>query len=756
MFGGKGGNSSSATSSGKSADPSVIKGGVLERPGAGHGAPSSSETDGQQTDTGIGTAARNKSSGTEAMQNSDTGREPRGKIISGVLSRDSNKVQTEQAENTRTGPRISTLFKPIENPEKEKPTFDAANNSKTGSNIHTISSGRSQTNPKAETKTSAFSGSGHSLGKRSGASDAPVTNKIVRRIPGFGIIESERPTKEPDGETEQGTRVFYMTRDPMVAPKLGISESGYISDVELPTDSGDSDAGSVKSLSLSETKAKADVKGPSKNLDESDTESCCSESLLNPDGSCDVQSAVEDDSSESCSALVNANKRLGSLTEASSGQPEDTTLNDSGRGASPVDTSSPELGTNPGEIRRADKKLGKSEKRLMMPYFSSDEDETGDILFKVKKSGNGVKSHTNKGAQREGKIVHGVMFYYPSTGSQKSVRYKKSRVFGAAERDRSENSSGSVVARKASWRSEFGATRNQRGLSLDVPEAVTHPLPKKRKLDPGRASPQATPITRNVETALAEKSRTGNSSQTPGSIFGLDMDMSQFSCHKKRTSTIDQAKKLETEAPKKSPSFNLDSLKRPLDSSASSCHPAGRKRFRRTLEYAEGPGSDQASTSKAVDGKASKPSVFQAPSTNAARTFEFPVESNDTVECPACQKKVERAFMSQHLGSCPVLNRGWSVSAEGTNSRNSAQDDFVGMTNCPACQQEIQASKVNDHLNVCPKLDRPVSTEAAMSNDHDMATDMDEHDPVVVCPSCPQRFRYSLLNDHLDSCLPDL
>ena len=637
MFGGKNEMKSGGNGS-KSTNKSTGKSTTLINPGRPDSTPIDSDS-GKENETNS-TMNRPASVGSNAT------------IVRGVLNRPKPSDSDHDVDKPFTKRGISTIFKPIENPKGDNKTstqtwkVDNSVKSTTKPNIHTISSSKSQKND-----TQEFSGTGHVLGNMLSHADdtesstRPDIRTIVRRIPGIGLIRSERPC---DSNTKSST-------DSSI-PKLTEIETKGANSASLFTSDSENDVDDID-LTLDLSKRLEMQKTPDKEsaalMQRSSSQESLSPSLLE----------------EEPKQLSKSDKLHGLESVASRFKNVDF---DSAKPSTSSDESI--AGT-----RRVNSGINSNGKRVYMPYFSSDDDDS-DILFKLRRSGD-IDSPPAKRRNID-KMDRST---YPSVCSKKSIKYKKTRIFGKK----------SFVPTKGN--SSRASNRNQRGFDLgDNSSNETTDDDERNSLasalgntetDTGDGSRSRTPYSDALEisdsNSRPNSSNSGKASSvhmltdsdqsvsllnspdgqeikvespslTPKEALGIDLDMSQFSAHKRTAKYTPPVKKpIPITPPRASSSYaGTPGLKRSSDE-----HGSLRKRFR----------------------------------LNSSEYLDKPKQPSDTTKGESSPEIVTMGSVSQSS----------TGSAFQPYNRTDSQEERDPIVDCPSCVGRFPTSKINDHLDVC-------------------------------------------------------
>ncbi|XP_050517137.1 uncharacterized protein LOC126891848 [Diabrotica virgifera virgifera] len=83
---------------------------------------------------------------------------------------------------------------------------------------------------------------------------------------------------------------------------------------------------------------------------------------------------------------------------------------------------------------------------------------------------------------------------------------------------------------------------------------------------------------------------------------------------------------------------------------------------------------------------------FEASSSNTE-----PSGSKDTVQCLACNKKIIKSELDEHLENCMSLSQIFDDENEPVEEETEAKDLF----NCPSCMKLFSELEMNDHIDVC-------------------------------------------------------
>ena len=579
-------------------------------------------------------------------------------IVGGVLNRTKTTDSGPDDDKPFAKRGISTLFKPIENPKGDNKsstqTWKVDNSVKATvkPNIHTISSSKSQKND-----TQEFSGTGRVLGNKlsrpedADSSTRPDFRTIVRRIPGIGLIRSERPC-------DSNTKTFNSTDT--VMSKLTEIETNGSNSASLFTSDSENDLGDID-LTLDLSKRLEIQRTPNKEsavlVRSSNSQESLSPSLLD-----EVPKQLSKSNKLSPSHGINSTATRLKNVDLDNAKP-----------SSSSDESI--AGT-----KRVNSSINSNGKRVYLPYFSSDDDDS-DILFRLKRSGD---SDSPPAKRRNIDQAH--RSTYPSVCSKKSIKYKKTRIFGKK----------SLAPTKGS-NSSRASNRNQRGFDLDDNSSNETTDDEERnslgsvlgntERDTRDSSRSKTPYSDILEISDSNsRPNSSNSdkassvhimtvsdqsvsllnspdgqgikvespSRTPKEALGIDLDMSQFSAHKRTPKyTTPVQKPIPITPPRPSSSYaGTPGLKRSSDE-----HGILRKRFR----------------------------------LNSSEYIDRPNQSSDTTKRDSSPEIVTVASNSQSS----------TGSAFQPYNRTDSQEEQDPIVDCPSCVGRFRTSEINDHLDVC-------------------------------------------------------
>ena len=253
------------------------------------------------------------------------------------------------------------------------------------------------------------------------SSARPDFGTIVRRIPGIGLIRSERPC-------DSNTKTFNST-DTVMSKLIEIETNGSNS-ASLFTSDSENDVDDIN-LTLDLSKRLEIQRTPDKEsaglMRSSSSQESLSPSLL-----------------EEVPKQLSKSNKLSPLRGLNSTASRFKNVDlDNAKPSSSSDESI--AGT-----KRVNSGIISNGKRVYMPYFSSDDDDS-DILFKLRRSGD---SDSPPAKRRNIDQAH--RSTYPSVCSKKSIKYKKTRIFGKKSFAPTKGSSSSRAS-----------NRNQRGFDLD-------------------------------------------------------------------------------------------------------------------------------------------------------------------------------------------------------------------------------------------------------------------------------------------------
>ena len=581
-------------------------------------------------------------------------------IIGGVLNRSKRKENDQDASDTFGKKGIKTIFQPIDKLINDKGNIakswkvDNSTKRTTKPNIHTISS-----TTKSKEDIQEFSGTGYKLGSNKGGNSkvgghenlGPSTN-IVRRIPGIGLITSERPLAaySDAAASESSTKTDTDDNDGAERP---YSASLFTSDSE--TDFG-----------ITDTTAKLLLAGGSK-----------PESTDRPDsGPFLTQSSS---SRESLSpSILKEKPRERTLDDADNSSSIGSRSNSSAKGSTISD------GEFPGAKKPPDKNdFNANGKRIYMPYFSSDDDDS-DILFKL------GKERDSPPAKRRN-IDDQQKTNYPSVCSKKSIKWKKKRTFGKSTGALNKTSSGTTSNR--------AADRNQRGLSLgnNYDDETTDDEEKqslgsviRKTIETGMntdISPDSDVLVVNRSNSRSSatvssiasiriltdseksvtvlsspdgqdngakdivkiESPTPSGTSLPSEAYGIDFDeMSQFSANRRASKYTPSVKRpIPITPPRPSASYSGTPLKRTSQTEIGSL----RKKFRFNSTDDPMPGTSGTNPG----GTTSQGAISNSQSSSAFHPYsrtDSLGDSDPLVDCPACPGKFRTSEINGHLDEC--------------------------------------------------------------------------------------------------------
>ena len=380
MFGGKNGMKTNGNGN-KSSNGNSVRSKTLINPGRPSSTPIESDSDKE----------------TASLQDRPVSAFDNATIVGGVLNRP--KGSDEDAERPFARQPIATVFSPNENrktnnkPNKQTWKVDNSVRPTVKPNIHTISSNGSKTD------IQEFSGTGHILGgnlsnRNSAKSDDQNNSRaIVRRIPGIGVIRSERPSDR--GDDRKDTR------------NLNPSDSGISNQADGETDR-------ATSASLFTSDSEHDIGDVDLTLDLSTR----LRNQISSEGEIEVLGEISSSrESTSPSLLKNEPKEEHKSGNGSHFSSFDITNSN-------VDNAKPSTSSDKVAGTKKLNTVNSNRKRIYMPYFSSDDDDS-DILFKL-----GRSDDSNSPPSKRRNIDQKERHNYPSVCSKKSVQYKKSRIFG--------------------------------------------------------------------------------------------------------------------------------------------------------------------------------------------------------------------------------------------------------------------------------------------------------------------------------------
>ena len=613
-------------------------------------------------------APTDSDSGKENFNDSETNRpesaaSSQATIVGGVLNRPKPNEIDQDIAKTFGKKGITTIFQPIEKQLNDKgniaKTWKVDNSVRpiTKPNIHTISSNSTKSRDVQE-----FSGTGHTLGSNEGDNkvdrkDSHSSDIIVRRIPGIGLITSERPVAAHTITEPSASKHVTDTAD--VNRERPYSASLFTSDSD--TDFGNSD---TAARSTADAQNRLESSNSLNNglvvIQSSSSQESLSPSLLDE---IPERSASELSPSDGHSTNV-GRSGLYSTVDAKASTSSDSEI---------VKAKKPSDGVNA------------NGKRVYMPYFSSDDDDS-DILFKL-----GAGSDSPPAKRRN--VDDQQRTSYPSVCSKKSIKYKKKRIFG--------KSTGAMRKTASSGQNNRAADRNQRGLSLgDKSDDETTDDEERRSLGsairrtgeigsrsentspdsdvlvvPSRSNSRSSDTVSSIASIRiltdSEKSVTVLSSPdeqendvkeivkiespsltvSPSEVLGIDFDKSQFSAHKRNSKYTPSVKRpIPITPPRPSTSYSgTPAIKRTPSSELGSL----RKKFK-----------------------------FNLPETSAAN-----VGGTNTGRMPA------EATISNSQSS--------TSSAFHPYNRSDSQEDLDPLVECPSCPGKFRTSQINDHLDTC-------------------------------------------------------